>query len=127
MVVAVVIACSSPTDLCGCSLPLPTVMVEGTVTDASGAAVVGARLLFDGVPQEMSFDPPLQSGMLIFTDAEGEFSGRAQTNGIHSGELALRAGVIEAGTTDTLRFRLGLVRFRDRTPFDTIRVAITIP
>lgn len=127
MAVAVVIACSTPTEVCGCSPPIPAVIVEGTVTNASGAAVAGARVLFDGVAPEMASDPPLSDWLTTVTDAEGEFSGRAYSRGGQSGQLVLRAGVIKAGSTDTLRFRLGLANFHSGTPFDTIRVAIAIP
>ncbi len=99
----------------------------GVVTDAAGAPAAGSRVLLDAVSPTMSFDPPLTDHSLTITDAEGEFSARVHEEEGHLGELALRAGVIKAGTTDTLRFRLGMARFRTGSALDTIRVAITVP
>lgn len=127
MVIAVVIACSSPTDVCGCTPLPPSVVVVGTVTDANGAAVVGARLLFDAVPDTMSFDPPLVDDNFTVTDEDGEFADHVLNWQHAPGDLVLRAGVVEAGTTDTIRLRLGLARFRTGSRLDTVRVAISIP
>ena len=127
MAIAVVIACSSPTDVCGCTPMPPSVVVVGTVTDASGAAVVGARLLFDGVPEAMAVDPPLIDFDFAVTDQEGEFADRVLNWEYAMTELVLRAAVVEAGTTDTIRLRLGPARFRTGARIDTIRVAISIP
>lgn len=127
LTIAVVIACSSPTDVCGCTPLPPGVVVVGTVTDASGAAVVGARLLFDGVPETMSFDPPLIDDDFTVTNDEGEFADRVLNWKYAESDLVLRAAVIEAGTTDTIRLRLGPARFRAGGTLDTVRVAISIP
>jgi len=127
MVVAVIIACSNPTDVCGCTPLPPGVMVVGTLTDASGAGIARAQVLLDGIPPAVPFDSPLDDDGPTLTDASGEFRERVLNWNGQLGELVLRAGVIEAGTTDTLRFRLGMARFRTGSPLDTIRVAIAIP
>lgn len=127
LTIAVVIACSNPTDVCGCTPLPPGVVVVGTVTDGSGAAVVGARLLFDGVPATMSFDPPLVDHDFAVTDGEGAFADRVLNREYAMSELILRAGVVEAGSPDTIRLRLGPARFRTGGRHDTVRVAISIP
>ena len=127
LAIAIVVACSSPTDACGCSPIPPGVIVVGTVTDASGAPVVGAQLLLDGIPDTTTVEPPLADDGRTFTDETGEFTERVLSRNYLAGELILRAGVIEAGTTDTVRLRLGRARFRSGSPLDTLRVAISIP
>src|SRR5688572_14609906 len=127
LAIAIAIACSSPTDVCGCTPLPPGVIVVGTVTEPSGAPVVGARLLFDGVPETMSFDPPLDDDDITVTDARGEFSKRVLNWDYPTNELVLRAGVIRAGTTDTVRLRLGVATFRTGSRIDTVRVAMSIP
>ena len=127
LTIAVVVACSNPTDVCGCTPLPPGVVVVGTVTHASGAAVVGARLLFDAVPETMSFDPPLIDHDFTFTDDEGEFADRVLNREYVESDLILRAAVVEAGTADTIRLRLGPARFRAGGRIDTVRVAISIP
>ena len=124
--IAIVVACSNPTTVCGCSPIPPGVVVTGAVTDASGAPVVGARLLFDGIPDTTTVEPPLEDFSLTVTDEDGEFMKYVLNERYFPGELILRAGVIKAGTTDTLRLRLGRARFFSGTP-DTVRVAISIP
>ena len=127
LAIAIVIACSSPTDVCGCTPLPPGVVVVGTVTAPSGAPVVGARLLFDGVPEAMSFDPPLEDDEITITDERGEFSKRVLNWDYATNDLVLRAGVIRAGTSDTVRLRLGVARFRTGSRLDTVRVAISVP
>lgn len=48
MVFAAAVACTSnPTALCGCSLPGPHSIVQGTVRDPAGAPVPGARVYWE--------------------------------------------------------------------------------
>ena len=126
LAIAIVVACSTPTGVCGCSPIPPGVVVTGTVTDASGAPLAGAQLLFDAVPDTMTVEPPLNDFGLTVTDEEGEFTERVHNSTYFHSELILRAGVIKAGADDTLRLRLGRTRFRTGSALDTVRVAISI-
>lgn len=124
-------ACLTPTDSCGCSPPPPSdaqVVVVGMVTDMVGAPVVAARVAFDGVPPTMSIDPPIApNAPAAVTDADGRFATRAVTR-YAPGEQVLRAAVVRAGSTDTVRRRLDVADFRSPgSSLDTVRLTLAVP
>ena len=121
------VACTDPTEVCSCSIPLPSAVVTGRVIDGADAPVVGARVAFDGVLATMSSEPAfLLPGDPAVTDAAGHFITRAFGHAA-SGELALRALVVRAGSTDTVRLRTGATaRFGSSVP-DTVDVTLALP
>ena len=117
-------ACIDPTDACGCSPPPPSVVVRGRVLDAADAPVAQARVVVDGVPGTISLDPPMFINVSATTDANGAFVTRAYSR-YGSGEMTLRAAVVRAGTTDTVRVRLGTNARFGGAP-DTVDVTVRL-
>lgn len=122
------VACTNPGEVCGCTPPPASVVVKGRVTDAAGAPVAGARLALDLVPATMSADPYLYFIEPVTTASDGAFVARAYTD-FGPGEMSLRAGVVRAGTTDTVRVRLApTVDFTgQRNPPDIVDVVVALP
>lgn len=127
--VAATLACSIPTDVCGCPPARSTVFVRGTLTDAAGRAVAAARLYFDGVPvsQPAAYTVYVGGQGDAQTDAGGAFRGLAYS--AHSpGSLALRVGVVRPGLPDTVRLAAGEANFRsERDRPDTVSVNLRLP
>src|SRR5690349_16363693 len=120
----VAIACTNPTGDCSCTPLTARVIVRGEVLDAGGAPVRGARVALDGVPASLSVDPPGTWGSTVLTGVDGRFRTYAGTSYTGTGigsELALRAVVVRAGSSDTVRLRPGMARFRDAA-FDSVHV-----
>ena len=123
----IALACSTPTDVCGCPPARSAVVVAGTVADAAGAPVAGARILLDAVPLTLSSEPPIAYSIVPVTDAAGAFAGRAYSLWADD-EQALRAAVVRPGTADTVRLRLGAATLRpEHGRLDTVRVALRLP
>lgn len=120
------VACAWPTDACGCTPPPPVAaIVTGRVTTAADAPVARARVAIDVVPATFSSEPAFDFGSAITTRSDGSFVARPRTF-YGTRDLALRAAVVRAGTTDTVRLRLAAtVRF-DGTP-DTVAVTVKLP
>ena len=127
-VTAIAIACTGPTDACGCSILPPAAVVTGRVIDAADAPVAGARVALDGVPVTMSAEPSfIFFGDPAVTGADGRFVTRAHAR-FDDGELALRAAVVRAGSTDTVRVRVGTTaRFGGAGAPDTVDVTVRLP
>jgi hypothetical protein len=72
LAVSAAVACTSgPTDLCGCSIPLPSALLYGRVTDAAGAPVHDARVMAEaGGP---GCAPPLETLGEARTAADGSY------------------------------------------------------
>jgi hypothetical protein len=122
------VACSIPTDACGCSPARTSVYVIGTLVDAAGTSVVGARLAFDGVATTgpgSDFALYVGTGSDAQTDGSGAFRGMAYST-FAPGALQLRVGVIRPATADTFRLSAGTATFRLDRP-DTVRVALRLP
>lgn len=122
----VALACTTPT-VCACTPARSAVVVSGTLTDASGEAVAGARLLFASEPQGR---PPAQVMYYEYigapTSASGAFQGKAY--GWSPGTLELHVGVVQAGRADTVKLTAGLAQFRpERDPLDTVRLSLRLP
>ena len=120
-------ACSFPTDTCACTPARFAVVVAGRMTDPLDGAVVGARVVLDGVPPTMSAEPPIIFDQPAVTDASGSFVTRAYS--LHGeGRLALRAAVVKAGTTDTIMLRVGSATFRRTSAtLDTVHLQFEVP
>ena len=125
-VALVVAACTTPTDVCGCSIPPYSVPVVATVVDAADVPVAGARVALDGVPPTMSADPRFFLNYLRDTDEAGVVATRAYST-FTLADQALRAMVIRAGSTDTLRVRLAGTATFSREDADTVRVTVRLP
>lgn len=124
-------ACTIPNEACGCSLVPPTVVVTGRVTDAVDAPVANARVALDAVPATLSSEPPFHFAEVATTGSDGSFVVRARNATVEgNGEMALRAGVVRAGTTDTVRLRVAAsLRFvAGRSVPDTVKnVTVKLP
>lgn len=126
---AATLACAIPTSVCGCTPSRSSVFVRGSLTDAAGQAVAGARLYFDGAPlgqatsSRVYVDGPGDAG----TDASGAFQGRVFSVS-PPGPLALRVAVVQAGLPDTVRLTVGSATFRNQrdTP-DTVSISVRLP
>ena len=130
LVTAVAVACTDSPTACGCSLVPPTVVVTGRVIDASDAPVANARVGLDAVPATFSSEPPLQFVNMATTRSDGSFVVRARNATIEgNSEMALRAGVVRAGTTDTVRVRVaaGLRWVAGLPQPDTVNVTVKLP
>jgi hypothetical protein len=126
--VLLAIACSNPNEVCGCSIPPPSVIVSGRVLTANDAPVVGALVFADGVPMEMSAEPPMNAPEHTVTDATGAFSVRAVSLYLSgTPEMALRVGVVRSGTKDTVRFRPGAARFVTGSTPPPVTVTLRLP
>jgi hypothetical protein len=127
--VGATLACSIPTELCGCPAARSTVFVRGTVTDAGGVEIAGARVYLDGVPaSQASANPIYVSGPGdAQTDAADTFRGLAYS--VYApGSLALRAAVVRPGLPDTVRLAAGAANFRhERDRPDTVSVDLRLP
>ena len=120
-----VVACTNPSDVCGCSIVPANVVVTGRVIDQADAPVAGARVSFDGVPLNRSVEPPFRPREAAITDATGAFRGRAYSQ-YPDDEQAVRAAFVPAGSSDTIRLRIGTGRFR--LPLvDTVHVTLRLP
>ena len=125
---AALIACSTPTGMvCACPPSRSILAVVGTVRDAGDAPVAGARVYFDavpaGIPESSRFYTPLGVAQ---TDAAGAFGSLLYN--LFGSAQELRANVVRAGSTDTLRFNLGAFAFRsERERPDTLRTTIRLP
>ncbi|MBA3889104.1 MAG: carboxypeptidase regulatory-like domain-containing protein [Gemmatimonadaceae bacterium] len=126
--VGATLACSIPTDLCGCPPARSAVYVRGTLTDANGLAIAGARVYLDGVPTGTTADLLALNGFgASQTDADGAFRGLAYSM-FSPGPLALRAAVVRPGLPDTVRLAAGLATFRyERDRPDTVSVDLRLP
>jgi hypothetical protein len=129
-VLALFACTTTPTSLCGCPPSRSTVLVGGTVLDAGGAPVSGARLYLDGAPRSgtgQSAPQYLDSAPSATTDATGSF--RALVYSPYSpGILELRAAVMRPGVADTVRLVVGLASFHDeRTQPDSIYATLRLP
>ncbi len=123
------LACSIPTALCGCPPARSTAYVRGTLTDANGLAIAGARVYFDAVPTSPGTAyPPVVAGLgESQTDAGGTFRGLVYSL-FSPGPLALRAAVVRPGLPDTVRLAAGLATFRhERDRPDTVSVNLRLP
>lgn len=125
---SLVVACSTPTELCGCSIARAAVVVKGTLHTEAGEPVPGVQVNFDGVPATMSADPPMALDHPATTDAQGAFTTLAFSV-FGSAEQTIRAVVIGAPHADTLRLRTGAMgAFREGSAtLDTVRLALRIP
>ena len=123
---AVLLACTLPTDACGCTPARSWVFVIGTV-DAAGAPVSGARVYLDGASPATAAAMPVYVGPYpdATTDAAGAFRAPAYSMGA-PGTLALRAAVVRPGAADTVRLAAGTALFRLERP-DTARVTLHLP
>jgi len=123
------LACTIPTTLCGCPPARSTVFVRGSLTDAAGQTVGGARLYFDGVPASQSTSFPVYVGGPGDTQTDG---GGTFATLIYSpfspGQLVLRAAVVRPGLPDTVTLSVGGVTFRnERETPETVSVALHLP
>jgi hypothetical protein len=120
------VGCIDPTAACSCTLTAPTVVVTGRVIDQADAPVAGAHVRFDGVPLNRSVEPPFRGGESATTDATGAFMARASSQ-YPDDEQAVRAAIVPASSSDTIRLRVGAGRFRLPEHLDTVRVTIRLP
>ena len=122
------VACAGPTEACGCTPPPPRVVVTGHVTDASDAPVPDARVAIDLVPAIFSSEPAFHFDSPVTTKTDGSFVTRAFFH-YGQGDMALRAAVVRAGSTDTVIVRVpAMVRFQDgRSTPDTVDVTVELP
>ncbi len=115
--------------MCGCPPARSAVFVRGTLTDATGDPVAGARMYFDGVRLDQTAAYPLTAGGPgdAVTDREGAFRGLVYS-GHAPGRLALRAAVVRPGQPDTVRLAAGEAAFRyERERPDTVTVHLRLP
>ena len=124
---AALIACSTPTGMCGCPPMRSRLAVVGMVRDAGDAPVAGARVYFDAVPEGIPEHARFYAGLGVAqTDAVGTFSSLLYS--MFRSAQELRANVVLAGSTDTLRFNLGASAFRlENERPDTLRTTIRLP
>ena len=122
------VACTGPTEVCGCSPQPEILVVTGHVTDAADAPVAGARVAIDAVPATFSSEPPFPFERPATTGADGSFAIEV-FDYYGAPELALRAGVVRAGTTDTVRVRLVTMVAADAggSMPDTVNVTLKLP
>ena len=127
-VAGIVIACGFPTAVCGCSLGHSAVYVIGTLADAAGAPVVGARVFLDGFPATLTPSPPIFVGdQNVRTDATGAFRGIAYSY-YGTVRMELRVAVLRTESADTSRLNAGEANFRwQRERLDTVRVNLRLP
>jgi hypothetical protein len=127
-VTVIAVACTNPHEACGCDPMPPLVVVAGRVTDAAGKPVANARVAIDAVPATFSSEPAFAFDHVATTATDGSFVTRAFQH-YSDGEMALRATVVRAGTTDTVRVRVGAaVRFSEgRSVPDTVSVTVELP
>jgi hypothetical protein len=123
------LACSIPTDVCGCTPARSIVFVRGTLTDAGGTPVAGARLYFDGVPagQSTSYRVDVRGPGDAQTDATGAFHGLVYSS-YSPGPRRLRAAVVRPALSDTVSLSAGTAGFRnERERPDTVLVILRLP
>jgi hypothetical protein len=128
--VVALFACTTPTSLCGCPPTRSTVLVGGTLLDAGGVPVSGARVYLDGAPRPATGQPVpqyLDFTQSVTTNTAGSF--RALAYSIYSpGTLELRAAVVRPGVADTVRLVVGLAPFHnERETPDSVYVTLRLP
>jgi len=128
--VMAILACSAPTEVCGCSPARSVVLVRGTLLDTSGQPVAGARLHFDAVRRPTTRPDPEQfigPRADATTDSVGAFRATVYSYFMPTG-LELRAAVVRPGVLETVRLHVGPVPFRnDRVRPDSIRITLRLP
>lgn len=122
------LACTTPTSICACPPLRTAVYALGTVTDAAGAPVQGATVVFQDVtrgypPHSLS----LENRGDTRTDAAGAFRGTVYSFS-DTGVREVRAVVAPAGAADTVWRSIGPVTFRRTSEsLDTVRIALSLP
>jgi hypothetical protein len=140
--VVLAIACDAagPTMVCGCPPSFWGATVAGTVIDASGAPVPGARLVLQGFAPGFAPPPgPVPDGLatspyLPKTDAHGKFVaevyGHSPVSGVSGGsaELDLWSKTFLPGADTPILVMVGKVTFQlNSVGPDTARVTVTLP
>ncbi len=120
------LACTTPTSICACSPLQSAVYALGTVTDAAGAPVQGATVVFQDVTGYPPHSLSLENRGDTRTDAAGAFRGTVFSP--DAGVREVRAAVAPAGAADTVWRSIGPVTFRrtSESP-DTVRIALSLP
>ena len=128
LLAAAVLACTSPTSVCGCPPSRSMLVVRGSVQGPDGQAMPGARVTFSAMPVAVigSAWERYESGSgPAWTAADGSFHATAYS--VHSdGPHLLRISVVRPAVPDTTHVELDVHDFRYRSP-ETIDVTIAVP
>lgn len=129
-IVAVIAACSSPTEMCACPPSRTAVYVRGTLLARNGTPVPNARLGVDAVPRgNGAFDamPVPAGGTILTTSDDGMFAGIVYSM-FAPDSLHLRFAVLPEGSGAARPSTVLLARFRaERDRIDTVGVAVRLP
>ncbi len=129
-IAAVIAACSTPTDVCGCSPPRSAVIVRGALQDVAGRPVSNARIVVDGIPRGKPFwdSLPVRADVLpVRTGADGTFRIVALSS-FGPDTLQLRLALLPDGATSAPPFAVILARFRfERGPLDSVIRTFSVP
>jgi hypothetical protein len=131
--IALLLACASPTEVCGCS-PVPSyvVRVVGTVRSAGDGALRGVRMAARGTvgPCSASSRGSFSADALLPTDAAGRYELLVSPVAAQAGDtvcVQLVARRIVGGVVDTLLSPSVAIAARSSPPFDSARVDFLYP
>jgi hypothetical protein len=126
---AVVVACSMPTDACGCTPARSAAIVRGVLLDRDGQPLPNARLGLDGIPRgNARLDSlPVSAFAVARTNADGSFR-VVVYSGFSPDTLLLRIALMpDTVTTAPAIFRT-LLRFRrEGEQSDSIVSTVRVP
>lgn len=122
----VALACSTPTEGCGCSPSYTTLAITGTFQDALGAPLANTDFVIEATP-----NPNPTGGYLILANARTDTAGgfvRQLVSGYPPPTFTFYARLIRSAPQDTVRVLMGPATFSHLgTPEDTLRVALRMP
>lgn len=118
------IACSTPTEGCGCSPSRSATEVVGTLKDALGSPLTNHLIVFEVKPEAYP-NLPSPAVTIARTDSTGAFAKRVY--GISLGRHNIIARVVRA-SQDTVNIPVGSATFTyEGSGSDTLRVALRLP
>lgn len=124
-----IVACSIPTDVCGCPPARSAIIVRGELRDQNNSPLVNVRLALDGIPRHNPrYDSlPVTDEHRVRTNADGTF--RAVVYSAFAPDtLQLRLAIVPEGSTQAPPFAVILARFRlEGTLSDSITKIFIVP
>lgn len=124
---AAVVACSLPTEMCGCPPTRAGVLVKGVVSYPDGSPVRNAQIAIDGIPRNTTvFDTMPVSMSTDRTDSLGRY--RAIAFSIASADTQrLRIAVMLDPSKRVLPMSATLARFRADGKLDSVVRNFSVP
>lgn len=124
---AVVVACSLPTEMCGCPPTRSGVLVKGLVVYQDGSPVRNAQIAIDGIPRNTTvFDTIPVSPSTDRTDSLGRY--RAIAFSVAGADTQrLRIAVMLDPSQRVLPMSVTLARFRTDGKLDSVVRNFSVP